>query len=111
MPSARTTSLGSALNSRFGVDGIQYSSSEIGFACERPESVNSAWPMEVSRTCEGAPSHGCECAMICLCAHVRRSPLSAFPEDDHVASNLARFCVQPDPAYRAAPHDEATWSS
>ena len=35
MPSARTTIFGSALKSRFGVNGIQYSSSETGFACER----------------------------------------------------------------------------
>ncbi len=48
IPSARTTICGSALNSRFGVNGIQYSSSEICFVAVWSWIVSSAWPMSVS---------------------------------------------------------------
>ncbi len=48
IPSARTTICGSALNSRFGVNGIQYSSSEMRFVAAWSWIVSSAWPIVVS---------------------------------------------------------------
>src|SRR5881396_4056708 len=48
MPSARTTIFGSDLKSRLGVNGIQYSSSEIRRGCSWSRSVNSAWPIVIS---------------------------------------------------------------
>src|SRR6185437_8620965 len=45
MPSARTTIRGSALKSRFGVNGIQNSSRDSGFCAAWLRSLNSAWPM------------------------------------------------------------------
>src|SRR6266581_1682275 len=48
MPSARTTIFGSALKSRLGVNGIQYSSSEIWRGWGWSRSVSSAWSIGVS---------------------------------------------------------------
>ena len=48
IPSARTTICGSALKSRFGVNGIQYSSSEMRFDAAWSWIVSSAWPIVVS---------------------------------------------------------------
>src|SRR5512140_1937165 len=54
MPSARTTIFGSALKSRFGVNGIQYSSSDSGVAVAAPWIFNSAWPIVSSWRCDVA---------------------------------------------------------
>ena len=48
IPSARTTICGSALKSRFGVNGIQYSSSEMRFDATCSWIVSSAWPIVFS---------------------------------------------------------------
>jgi hypothetical protein len=48
IPSARTTIWGSDLNSRFGVNGIQYSSSERRFDTACSWIVSSAWPIVFS---------------------------------------------------------------
>src|SRR5437773_9233734 len=48
MPSARTTIFGSALKSRLGVNGIQYSSSETWRGCAWSRRVSSAWSIEIS---------------------------------------------------------------
>ena len=57
IPSARTTICGSALNSRLGVNGIQYSSSEICLAAAWSWSVSSAWPIVVPPAVGRAAGH------------------------------------------------------
>src|SRR3974377_1685639 len=53
MPSARTTILGSCLKSRFGVNGIQYSSSDSARFAAVSLTVESACPMSALRSIRG----------------------------------------------------------
>src|SRR6516164_10968577 len=68
MPSARTAIFGSDLKSRFGVNGIQYSSSDSGDAFGWSRNLNSAWPIVlVSGRYAGGLPPDVLCVMICLC--------------------------------------------